>query len=35
MKEYPIFTYQFNTEKLDPDSQERVEVRLRDVMNFH
>ena len=35
MKVDPISTYQFNAEKLEPDSQERVEVRLRDVMNFH
>ena len=35
MKDYPNSTYQFNAEKLEPDSQERVEVRLRDVMNFH
>ena len=31
----PDSTYQFNAENLEPDSQERVEVRLRDVMNFH
>lgn len=35
MKDYPNSTYQFNAEKLEPDSQERVEVRLLDVMNFH
>ena len=35
MKDYPNSTYQFNAEKLEPDSQERVEVRLRDVMYFH
>lgn len=35
MKDYPISTYQFNAEKLEPDSQERVEVCLRNVMNFH
>ena len=35
MKDYPNSTDQFNAEKLEPDSQERVEVRLRDVMNFH
>ena len=35
MKVDPISTYQFDAEKLEPDSQERVEVRLRDVMNFH
>ena len=35
MKVDPISTYQFNAEKLEPDSQERVEGRLRDVMNFH
>lgn len=35
MKDYPNSTYQFNAEKLEPDSQERVEVLLRDVMNFH
>lgn len=33
MKDYP--TYQFNAEMSGPDSRERVEVRLRDVMNFH
>ena len=31
----PDSTYQFNAENLEPDSQERVEVRLRDVKNFH
>ena len=35
MKDYPNSNYQFNAEKLDTDSQERVEVRLRAVMNFH
>ena len=35
MKDYPNSTYQFNAEKLGPDSQKRVEVRLRDVMNVH
>ena len=35
MNDSPISTYQFDAEKLEPDSQERVEVRLRDVMNFH
>ena len=35
MKVDPPNPYQFNAEKLEPDSQERVEVRLRDVMNFH
>ena len=35
MKVDPKNPYQFNAEKLEPDSQERVEVRLRDVMNFH
>ena len=35
MKVDPISTYQFDAEKLEPDSQERVEVRLRDVMYFH
>ena len=28
MKDYTNSTYQFNAEKLEPDSQERVEVRL-------
>lgn len=35
MKVDPNSTYQFNAEELEYDSQERVEVRLRDVMNFH
>ena len=35
MKVDPTNPYQFNAEKLEPDSQERVEVLLRDVMNFH
>ena len=35
MKVDPISTYQFDAEKLEPDSQEQVEVRLRDVMDFH
>ena len=35
MKVDPKNPYQFNAEKLEPDSQERVEVRLRDVMSFH
>lgn len=35
MKDYPNSTDQFNAEELEPDSQERVEVRLRAVMNFH
>lgn len=35
MKDYPNSTYKFNAEKLEPGSRERVEVRLRDVMNFH
>lgn len=35
MKVDPTNPYQFNAEKLEPDSQERVEVRLIDVRNFH
>ena len=35
MKDYPISTYQFNAEKLEPDNQEQLEVLLRDVKNFH
>ncbi len=35
MKVDPTNPYQFNAEKLEPNSQERVEVRLRDVTNFH
>ena len=35
MKDYPNSTYQFNAEKLEPDSQEQLEDLLRDVMNSH
>ena len=35
MNDYPNSTYQFNAVAVEPDSQERVEARLRDVMNFH
>ena len=35
MIDYPNSTYQFNAVAVEPDSQERVEARLRDVMNFH
>ena len=35
MNDYPNSTYQFNAVTLEPDSQERVEVCLRNVMNFH
>ena len=35
MNYYPNSTYQLNAVTIEPDSQERVEARLRDVMNFH